>query len=963
MRKGLFRGLLALCLCLAVQPAVAAPVDASPSDRLVLDPAVRTGKLPNGMGFVLRRNATPPGEISIRLRIGTGSLNETNSQRGVAHLLEHLVLNGTRNVPEGEFTRRSERLGLRLGADSNATTDWQQTVYRFDLPRSDPDSVGTALFLLREIADRATLDPGALDRERGVILAEERARATPTQRSGQEALAWHFRGQLISDRHPIGTVESIRTVPREQVLAFYNQWYRPDNATLIVVGDIDPQLIEARIRTEFGDWKADSPAGKRPDQGRPETRSTQQNVVVNASVPQSLSVSWLRPTDLRSDSRTRRIESLHERIVLNILNRRLQHLAQQETGAPFTAAAARSSRLADSGDMTQLNLQARGGDWRGGLRVLEQEQRRLVQFGASQAEIDRTLIALRTSLQTLVRGGQTLPSRALADLLLAQVNESLTPISPEAQLALFEDAVRGLQPASLKDATQRLFSGSGPLLYLTTGRPLATGTPGPADVWTTSLAQAVQPRADEVAVAWPYETLGTPGRIEERRNFSALGTTSVRFANGVQLLIRPSTARKEQVLIRAYFGSGRLALTPDRPSHEWAFASALIGGGTVRLSTEELQRSLTGKITGLSLGTEDDSFFLSGGTRSEDLATQLQLMAAFLKEPGWRRSGFERTRANAAQIHQTAAATPSGVLSRDLDFILHSGDPRYRLPALRAMLATRPEDVRAVLEPALAEGPMEVVIAGDVEVEEAIRQVAATFGALPTRGLARRTVAAPTFPAAQATPIGLFHNGRADQAMAVVAWPTFGLFGDLQRSRVLSVLAAVLQQRMTERLREEMGSTYVPFARHLPSKAFESYGYLLAGSEAPLDKLADVRAVFRQIAAELAAKPVDADELERALRPLLLNFDRERAGNEYWLGALEGLSSDPRVEKMIASRSDAYRAITAADLQSAAREYLKDERALRVEVLAKPKIAVPDKPPVIVTPSDKPALPTAKPPL
>jgi zinc protease len=147
-----------------------------------------------------------------------------------------------------------------------------------------------------------------------------------------------------------------------------------------------------------------------------------------------------------------------------------------------------------------------------------------------------------------------------------------------------------------------------------------------------------------------------------------------------------------------------------------------------------------------------------------------------------------------------------------------------------------------------------------------------------------------------------------------------------------------------------MGSTYVPFARHMSSRVWESYGYLLAGSEAPPEKLAEVHAAFRQIAGELAIRPIDDDELQRAVRPMLLNFDRERATNEYWLGALKDLSVDPRVEQLVASRSEAYRRITAADLQAAARDFFRPERALAVEVVKAPAITVMP-PPVVTAPS------------
>lgn len=949
-------------LLLGLSPAAAAPPpSATPAwlsgAGLTIDPEVRAGQLPNGMRYLLRRSATPPGVVSARLRIDTGSLNESDKQRGVAHLLEHLVLNGTKNVPEGEFMRRAERLGMRTGADTNATTDLQQTVYRLDLPRNDAATLDTALFLLREIADRATLDPAALDRERGVVLAEERSRATPSQQAGFQQLAWLFRDQRIADRAPIGTIASIQSVPRAEVLAFYQAWYRPENATLIIAGDVDPAALEQKIRTAFADWRGEGPAGVPADEGRPIARQLDQSVVANPEVPLGLTVNWLRPAKL-ADSRAARIDELREAIVGAIFNRRLARLSQQSGTAPFTAAVLRTNRVARSGQLTEIGIQARDGDWQRGLSAVNQEQRRLLRYGVTPGEIATIVTALRTAFQTQLRTRQTMPSPGLADLLLLQVNNRVVPLSAEAQLALFEEVVRNLQPEGLRADAERLFTGSGPLIYLTTPRPLAANRPQPSAVWAEAAALAITAPVEQAKVGWPYAPTGTPGQVVEKKQLAALGTTSVRFANGVRLLVRPNKARDDQVFVRVAFGTGRAGLDPTKPSAEWAFGSTLLGGGTKTLDRDDLQRAVADKITGLSFGTGENRFSIGGGTRTEDLPTELQLLAAYLREPGWRQSGFDQVRANAGRVIQASGSSPSGVLGRELSSLLASNDPRYRLPPLRTMLATTLPDVRRVLEPEIGRGAVEIVIGGDVDVDAAIRAVAETFGTFPQRPPLPAQAPDLRFPKPGPTPVPLLHRGRADQALVAIAWPTVGLFGDTRESRALSLLAAVYQQRMSDRLREEMGSTYVPLAQHSASRYQPGYGFMLAASEAPTDRLRDVAKAIREIAAGLGQGPITPDELERARQPLLLNFEREQTTNEYWLSTLSDLFSDPRVERIILTRSQDYRAVTAAELQAAARKYLLPATAYEVDVLGLPSVtpAAPTAP--VATPV--PPAPAAK---
>ena len=262
----LLRTLLA-ATALVTAPALAAPAVAAPNtwpqaaSDLPADPAVRFGVLPNGMAYAVMRNATPAHATSIRFRIGSGSLEESDAEQGLAHVLEHMAFKGSKHVAAGDMIKMLQRLGLGFGADTNAQTGWTQTVYEFDLPHSDRESLDTGLMLMREIASELTLDPKALDAERGVVLSEERLRDTPQYRAQKAQLDLFLHGQLAARRFPIGQVDVIEHAPVSLVRKFYEDNYRPDRATLIVVGDFDPAAMEAEIRARFGDWRPAATAG------------------------------------------------------------------------------------------------------------------------------------------------------------------------------------------------------------------------------------------------------------------------------------------------------------------------------------------------------------------------------------------------------------------------------------------------------------------------------------------------------------------------------------------------------------------------------------------------------------------------------------------------------------------------------------------------------------------------------
>ena len=228
---------------------------------------VRFGQLANGMRYALLHNATPVGQVSIRLLVSTGSMGETDAQQGLAHFLEHMAFKGSTRVPEDQTIKILERLGLAFGADTNAFTSMDQTVYQFDLPKNDEETVDTGLMLSRDIASELSFNKDGFEVERGPVLSEERLRDGPGTHAYEAQTKFLLRGQLAADRSPIGKIEIIRDAPMERAIEFYRDYYRPERAALVVAGDIDPDAIEAKIKARFGDWRAAGTGKADPDFG------------------------------------------------------------------------------------------------------------------------------------------------------------------------------------------------------------------------------------------------------------------------------------------------------------------------------------------------------------------------------------------------------------------------------------------------------------------------------------------------------------------------------------------------------------------------------------------------------------------------------------------------------------------------------------------------------------------------
>jgi len=919
----------------------------APADRewpqahsdLRADPSIRFGVLANGMRYAIMKNATPPGQVSMRLRFDVGSLMERDDQQGLAHFLEHMAFNGSTNVPtRGDMVKDLERLGLAFGADTNAGTGFDATVYKFDLPKSDDQTVDTSLMLLREIAGNLSLNQAAMDEERGVILSEERLRDTPSYRVTKTRYGFMMDGQRPPERFPIGLAPVIQNAKADLIADIYHHYYRPERATLVIVGDIDPAAIEAKIKARFGAWQGQGPEGVDPDLGKVSTRGPDFKLAVEPGSPTTFEIAWVTPPDLSPDSIAKERRQMIERLGLAVLNRRLGTLARDAT-PPFISAGAFRGNQLRAEQVTGVLVYAQPDHWKDALATAETEVRRAIQFGVRPDELQREIAETDASLKLAAAGADTRRTPPMADEIAGTLDDSDVETSPADDLALFEATTKDLTAAQVSDAIKGMFVGSGPLVFMSAPTDVDGGVAAVRTAFESARSTPVTAPEAPRQVDWPYASFGPSGKVVDRKDVTDLDSVFVRFDNGVRLTVKPTKFSQDQVLVKVRFGDGLQSLAPDHQTVTWA-GSAFTEGGLRQISADDSERALAGIVYGANFGAGADSFELSGVTRPADLGTQLQVLAAYVTEPGWRPEAFQRMKTYGLTLEDQYDATDTGVLSRDLAGLLHAGDRRWTFPSRAEIGTETPEELKAAIGPALAGAPMDVVIVGDITVDKAIQAVADTFGALPKRpdpGPIVPPTHGATFPAPVSTPVIETHDGRADQGVALVAWPTTDYWADPQGARVNAMLGRVLQLRLIDTLRLKEGVTYSPAAGAVSSSVFPHYGYIDAEMEAPPPKLDGFFTDVAQIAGDLRTTPVTPDELERAKKPAIEALEKATATNEYWLEGLSGAQADPRRLDALRSAEASLERVSADDLQKAAKTYLRDVTAWKLEI--KPKAA------------------------
>ncbi|MEE2525651.1 insulinase family protein [Hyphobacterium sp. HN65] len=899
------------------------------------DPAVRYGELENGLRYAIMRNQTPPNTASIRMALDVGSMVEAEDQRGLAHFIEHMAFNGSENVPEGEMVALLERFGLEFGPDTNAGTSREYVVYQLDMPETDAETMDTGLFLMRETASNLTLDIEAIDRERDIILSEERVRNTPIRRWSNALAEFRYPGSLIAERDAIGLPDVISSAPREAFARYYDMYYTPERAFISIVGDVDVDAMEASLIERFSDWQptdAEAPeivAGEiDPDRG------FDTGYFHDPEFYTVLTIESVHPDEIEPDTADARFASLLDSLGAAILTRRFSTIINSGTSPLIQGGASYTTEDYGFAARATVLAVAQPDAWEEGLALAEQELRRALEHGFTQAELDEQLANVRTSLETSVEQADTRSSSGLADALWSAWRYGSVFSHPSSALERYNSLEDRVTLEAVNAAFRAQWDGNGPLVFLATSLDLENAEERVAEVWENSAATPVEAMEESELVAWAYEDFGPSGEIARRSDIEDLGLTRIVFENGVRVTLKQTDFENDVIRVNVSFGRGDLE-PRNVPVVDTVAGNVFASGGLEAHSVDELQRILAGRNVSGSFSVNTGSFSFSSSTTPADFSLQMQLIAAYMTSPGYREESLAQFRAQMPEYLRNLGSTPAGVRARDVARMLRSGDDRYGVPSMEEAFAVDLDDVRDFLSPALERAPIEVTIVGDFNESDVLTALAATLGALPERAddwpeyEENRNV---VFPAPTETPITLTHNGGADQALVNVYWPTTD-DTDIRRTRTLRLLRAVLDLKLTERLREGEAFTYSAASSNVESFYHPGYGYLYVGADIRVENVEPVYEAIDLIAADMANGEITDDELLRARRPLQEQIQNAFESNGVWMAWLTNSWEHPERLDRIRTITGDYSDISLEEIIAAAQEYLSPETAYRVSIV------------------------------
>lgn len=935
--------LLPLALVAASPAPAEAPRDDVPwlyrGSDVPQDKEWQFGELGNGLRYAVRRNGVPPGQVSLRVVMDVGSLYETESERGYSHLLEHMVFRQSKYLGDGEAIRAWQRLGATFGSDTNAETSFTQTVYKIDLPEASPEKLDESFRLLSGMLTAPTLSAANLKADLPIVLAEMRDNAGAQGRVTETVLGTLYAGQPIARRQPIGTAEALNAATADSLRAYHRRWYRPDRTVIVAVGDADPQALAALADKWFGPWKASGAPAPQPSFGDPVAPADadpanpvgETAVQVEADLPRSLTYAVLRPWRPVNDTIVYNQGLMITAVGQAILNDRLERRAR--TGASFLAASVNQDDFARSADVTQVDIQPIGEDWRKSLSDVRAVIADALAEPPSQEEIDKATADMETAYQVFVEQRALLPGARLADDLVQAFNIRETIASPETVLAIFRQTKPLFTPQAVLEHTRALFKGT------VTRAVLLTPKAGEADpaALRLALAEKVAPDATARLASAPVSfadlpPVGKPGEVAALSRTGVLDIEQVDFANGVRALVYPSASEPGRVGVKVRFGGGHAAFRAEDAPYIALGERALVASGQATLGAEEIDRIATGRKLGFEFSIDDTAFQFFADTRAADLQDQLWLFAAKLAMPRWDASPVERARAAARIEYDAYATSPQGVLERDLQYYLRGRDPRWRTPGPMDMAGVTPEGFRKVWERILSEGPIEVQVYGDIDRAATVEALRTTFGALPPRRAASLDLPRGA-PGADGRPVILPHRGDPSQAAAMVAWNTGGGMEAIRESRQLYILADIFSNRLLDAIRERRGAAYAPQVVSEWPVDMVSGGVVRAMALVKPQDVALFQSTARQIAADLIAKPPSADEIARVTEPLRQMVTRAYSGSALFMFQLEGATRDPQRFAALRTLLRDYTETTPEAMQALAARYLAPGKAWDLTVL------------------------------
>lgn len=914
----------------AAKPAATAPLRLDAP--IPVGPQVKVGKLANGLTYYIQRNSRPERKLELRLVVKAGSILEDEDQRGLAHFVEHMAFNGSTNFRKHELVSYLQSIGVGFGADLNAYTSFDETVYILPIPTDKPEHVGKAFQVLEDWAHGLRFDPDAIEKERGIVLEELRLGKGASDRMGKQIMPAIFNGSKYAERLPIGTEDVLRNFTHEALTRFYRDWYRPDLMAVVVVGDIEPRQAEKLVQKHFAHLKNPVPARPHTHAEIP-ARQTNEALVVTDPEATGNTVLIRYPVQPVTEAGTVRAyrDDLVQALFGAMLNQRLQELSQLPQ-PPFMGASSSLAQLTPRYRSYNASAALGPGGAETALKALVEENERARRYGFGAAELERVKKNLMRSYeQAWNERAKSDSGTYAAEYIRNFLHQEAIP-GIDTEYRYVRELVPGITLDEVNAYARRTIPAESGKLVLYTGVTRPETPQGPQLLAAVASAQRAEllPHDEKAVAARLMERPPKPGKIVAESHDKALGLTRLTLSNGVKVILKPTDFRNDQVMMSAARFGGQ-SLFEDQDILNARFANAIVASmGVKDFSPLEMRKILAGKAAQVNVGLANYTDVVVGASGATDIETMLQL--TWLKFQGVRRDEdlFRSYVGKQAEQARNQAGLPGARFGDAVMAALYNKHPRAprNLKAEEYEKIDLDRSIDIFRERFSSARDLSFILVGSFD-PAAIKPLLATYlGSLPTpeitvayrdvglrpaTGVVKREVRSGTEPKST---VSLTFTGAAE-------------FSEAEQLR-LAALLEVVNLRIIDVLREKMSLIYGGGASGALSKI--PYGNYSIGVTLPtgpehVDKV--IAATFAEIQRLQAEGPLAAD-LEKVKSNWIQNHRRSLRENGYWLGHLQTALSEGIDPASILQVEKQVQALSAEDIRIAARRYFNERNYVQV---------------------------------
>lgn len=901
------------------------------------DPRVVSGEFENGLHYRVMQNAKPPGKVALYLHVDSGSLNEKEEQRGVAHYLEHMAFNGSENFPPNTVINFFQSMGLTFGQHQNAFTSFDQTTFILDMPDNKGETLDKGMNFFSDVAFKLTLEPKEIDEERQVIMNEKRSRLSGRQRVQDYIFERIAPGSIFGQRLPIGIEKTIMGAQRPVFADYYTHWYVPSNMTLMVVGDMDPQAMVAHAKKWFAAGAkvpapVDVPVGVHDDT-QPRAIVAQDKEITRASVSiERIGVPHEPSTTLRQ-ARADAVEFLG----VMAFNRRLQEKVAKGDVA-FQGGRAGIENMAHVIRIAGVDANGEGQKWQQMLGDAGHELARAVKFGFTAQEIDLVRKDMLSELEQGVATESGTENRALLGRMNTSVSAREPMMSPQQELDLARQYLSGITPQEVSAAFADAFKG-----YLLYTVQLPADVKAPTEAELVSLGEAavhaeVKEEAHAARADKLMDALPSAGGFTGGSEHAASKIWSGWLGNNASFHHRFMDYQKNEVSVHITLYGGTLLETAKNRGITQAATLAWSRPATSKLPSTDIRDLLAGKKVNVRGGAGDDSIDLNISGNPEELEFGMQLAFLLLTDPKIEPAAFDQWKTRELQSIAQRDKDPASFAQKVMPETIYPTDDVRTQPLTKEQVEAMTLDAaQAYLKKLIATSPIEVSVVGDLPLDKAKELAARYVGSLPSRD----KITPQSFADLRKLPApkGPKVANKSMDTQTPMSLGAVGFYGpdqtDVADARRMSLAARILTTRMIQQIREKEQLVYSIGARVNPGTTFPGYGLVMAAAPCKTENADKLAARVKEVFAQFAEKGFTADELETAKKQTATDLEEQMKKPGYWARWMNDLSFTGRNLDDLVSAPEAYQAITADEIMAAYRKYYRPSAIVEIVIKGK----------------------------